>query len=108
MIQVIMVLMLPLFTRSKPEMDADGNVKPAGTGILAKTLVALRYTCFLALYGGVITVIYALFTITPETATGAGSDWLRFLPCRPTVLGRFRAGLEVTSDGSDGPEGWMV
>ena len=21
-------------------------------------------------------VIYALFTITPETATGAGSDWL--------------------------------
>merc|ERR1719310_2628328 len=27
MIQVIMVLMLPVFTRSKPEMDADGNVK---------------------------------------------------------------------------------
>jgi len=85
MIQVIMVLMLPLFTRSKPEMDADGNVKPAGTGILAKTLVALRYTCFLALYGGVITVIYALFTITPETATGQGSDWLPVPPAVPTL-----------------------
>jgi hypothetical protein len=85
MIQVIMVLMLPLFTRSKPEMDADGNVKPTGTGILAKTLVGLRYTCFLALYGGVITVIYALFAITPETATGTGSDWLPVPPAVPTM-----------------------
>merc|ERR1719352_1411215 len=85
MIQVIMVLMLPLFTRSKPEMDADGNVKAQGTGILAKTLVGLRYTCFLALYGGVITVIYGLFTITPETATGTGSDWLPVPPAVPTM-----------------------
>jgi len=85
MIQVIMVLMLPLFTRGKPEMDEDGNVKPVGTGILAKTLVALRYTCFLALYGGVITVIYALFTITPETATGTGADWLPVPPAVPTL-----------------------
>merc|ERR1719240_1984676 len=71
-IQLIMVLMLPLFTRSKPEMDDDGNVKAQGTGILAKTLVALRYICFAALYGGVITVIYALFVITVETADGSG------------------------------------
>ena len=45
MIQVIMVLMLPLFTRGAPEMDADGNPKVQGTGILAKTLVAMRYIC---------------------------------------------------------------
>merc|ERR1719313_1319516 len=85
MIQVIMVLMLPLFTRSKPEMDADGNVKAQGTGILAKTLVALRYICFLALYGGVVTVIYALFVITPETATGQGSDYLPVPPAVPAL-----------------------
>jgi hypothetical protein len=72
MVQVFMVLLLPLFTRSAPEMDADGNVKPAGTGIMAWILVALRYACFAALYGGVVTVIYALFVITVETADGSG------------------------------------
>jgi len=73
MAQVLMVLLLPLFTRGAPKMDADGNVVPEGTGIMAWTLVALRYICFLALYGGVITVVYALFVITPETATGTGA-----------------------------------
>jgi hypothetical protein len=53
-------------------MDADGNVKPQGTGIMAWVLVALRYLCFTALYGGVVTVIYALFVITVETADGSG------------------------------------
>jgi len=72
MIQVFMVLLLPLFTRSAPEMDDDGNVKPQGTGIMAWVLVALRYLCFAALYGGVSTVIYALFVITVETADGSG------------------------------------
>merc|ERR1719263_2659538 len=72
MIQVFMVLLLPLFTRSAPVMDADGNVKPQGTGVMAWVLVALRYLCFTALYGGVVTVIYALFVITVETADGSG------------------------------------
>jgi len=72
MIQVFMVLLLPLFTRSAPVMDDDGNVKPQGTGIMAWVLVALRYICFAALYGGVGTVIYALFVITVETADGSG------------------------------------
>jgi hypothetical protein len=72
MIQVFMVLLLPLFTRSAPEMDDDGNIKPQGTGIMAWVLVALRYFCFAALYGGVGTVIYALFVITVETADGSG------------------------------------
>merc|ERR1719388_16439 len=72
MIQVFMVLLLPLFTRTAPEMDEDGNIKPQGTGIMAWVLVALRYFCFAALYGGVSTVIYALFVITVETADGSG------------------------------------
>jgi len=72
MIQVFMVLLLPLFTRSAPVMDEDGNIKPQGTGIMAWILVALRYLCFAMVYGGVSTVIYALFVITVETADGSG------------------------------------
>jgi hypothetical protein len=71
--QVLMVLGLPLFTRSAPKMDADGNVMPEGSGVVAQALVAIRYIAFAALYGGVATVVTALFTITPETATGRGA-----------------------------------
>jgi len=73
MVQVIMVLGLPIFTRSAPEMDEDGNIKPSGGGIMASVLVALRYLAFLALYGGAVTVVVAVFLITPETATGTGA-----------------------------------
>merc|ERR1719311_620238 len=73
MVQVLMVLGLPLFTRSAPKMDADGNVMPEGSGVVAQALVAIRYIAFAALYGGVATVVTAPFTITPETATGRGA-----------------------------------
>merc|ERR1719456_351184 len=51
LVQVLMVMILPLFTRGAPEMDEDGNPKVKSTGIMAWILVAIRYTCFLALYG---------------------------------------------------------
>merc|ERR1719440_1505850 len=70
--QVLMVMILPLFTRGAPEMDADGNPKVKATGLGAYVLVAIRYTCFLALYGGVITLIYSLYTIEYATADGSG------------------------------------
>jgi len=73
MLQVLLVLVLPLFTRGAPKTDSDGNVVMEGDSIVAKSVVALRYIAFLALYGGVITVITALFLITPSTATGAGA-----------------------------------
>jgi hypothetical protein len=72
LIQIIMVVTLPLFTRGAPEMDKDGNPKVKTTGVMAWILVALRYTCFLALYGGVVTVMYSLFTIEYATADGSG------------------------------------
>jgi hypothetical protein len=72
LIQVLMVLILPCFTRGAPEMDADGNPKVKSTGIMAWILVAIRYTCFLALYGGVVTLIYSLNTIEYATADGSG------------------------------------
>jgi hypothetical protein len=73
LVQVLMVLLLPAFTRGPPKIDADGNVVAEGTGIMASVTVAIRYLAFLALYGGVITVVTALFLITPETATGTGA-----------------------------------
>jgi len=73
MVQVLLVLVLPLFTRSAPKMDADGNVMPTGTGWGATAMVAMRYLAFLALYGGAITCVAAIFMVTPETATGKGA-----------------------------------
>merc|ERR1719482_1638789 len=73
MAQVLMVLILPCFTGAPPKMDADGNVVSESTGIMGHIMVAIRYLAFLALYGGVVTVVTSLFLITPETATGTGS-----------------------------------
>merc|ERR1719359_817334 len=46
MAQVLMVLLLPLFTRGAPKTDVDGNVVPEGSGIMASCWVALRYIAF--------------------------------------------------------------
>jgi len=73
MAQVLLVLVLPCFTGAPPKMDADGNVVSESTGIMGHIMVAIRYLAFLALYGGVVTVVTSLFLITPETATGTGS-----------------------------------
>merc|ERR1719231_700996 len=45
MIQVLMVCLLPLFTRSAPETDADGNIKAPSAGIMAYVLVGIRWFC---------------------------------------------------------------
>jgi len=70
--QLIMVLALPLVTGST-EVDADGNPVVKGSGWGATALVAFRYLAFIALYGGAVTVVSAVFTITPETANGVGT-----------------------------------
>jgi len=70
LIQLIMTILVPMFTGGgKPELDEDGNVKmPQGTGkifgIIADTV---RYICLISMYGGVTLVMYAVFTMTPET-----------------------------------------
>merc|ERR1719364_112104 len=69
LIQVIMALVVPILTGAKPEMDEDGNLKtPEGAGkILAIVCDAVKYFCLISMYGGVVTVIYAVYTMTPET-----------------------------------------
>jgi len=75
LIQVFMVVLLPLFTRAAPKMDADGNViqPEGGHPALLWTCVIMRYVAFVLLYGGVAAVVCALFLMTKETANGVGS-----------------------------------
>jgi len=72
--QVVLVLVAGLFTRSAPETDEDGNVvaKVPVTSALGVAATVLRYLLLLLLYGGAVTVVVGLVTITPATATGEG------------------------------------
>merc|ERR1719456_288453 len=69
LVQVIMALLVPIVTGSTPEMDEDGNLKtPEGSGmILAIFCDTIKYLCLISMYGGAVTVMYAVYTMTPET-----------------------------------------
>jgi hypothetical protein len=70
LIQLIMTILVPICTGSgKPELDEDGNVvTPQGTGkIFGIICDSIRYICLVSMYGGVALVMYAVFTMTPET-----------------------------------------
>jgi hypothetical protein len=70
LIQVIMVILVPvaLGGGKNPEVDEEGNVKPpAGAGkCVGIFLSTIRYLCLLSMYGGVVAVMYAIYTMTPE------------------------------------------
>jgi len=69
LVQLIMAIIVPLVAGSgKPEMDEDGSVKtPQGTGrYVGMFLDAVRYLCLISMYGGVVAVVYAVFTMRPE------------------------------------------
>merc|ERR1719265_2382253 len=77
LVQVIMFMIVPILTGSgKPEMDEDGNVKtPAGSNKWVAMIVdAIRYFCLIAMYGGAVTVMYAIFVMTPETLPPYADD----------------------------------
>jgi len=69
LIQVLMALLVPILTGAKPEMDEDGNLKtPEGASkIVAIFCDFIKYFCLIAMYGGAVTVMYAVYTMTPET-----------------------------------------
>merc|ERR1719152_484089 len=74
LIQFVMVLITPCATGSPAEVDDDGNIKWEPTNpILFYCVVAIRILGFLLLYGGIITVMTGLYTMTPETANGRGA-----------------------------------
>merc|ERR1719174_2046950 len=69
LVQVIMALAVPILTGAKPEMDDEGNLKtPEGSSkILAVCCDIVKYSCLLMMYGGTAIVVYAVYTMTPET-----------------------------------------
>merc|ERR1719207_81293 len=69
LVQVIMAILVPILTGATPEMDEDGNLKtPEGSSkILAIVCDVAKYCCLIAMYGGAVTVMYAVYTMTPET-----------------------------------------
>merc|ERR1719213_1392118 len=74
LIQFVMVLITPCATGEPAHVDEDGNIKWAPENpILFYCIVAIRVLGFLLLYGGVITVIVGVYTMTPETANGRGA-----------------------------------
>jgi len=68
LVQVIMALLVPLLTGAKPEMDEDGNLKtPEGSSkIVGMFCDTIKYLCLISMYGGAVTVMYAVYTMTPE------------------------------------------
>merc|ERR1719161_3402098 len=80
LIQFLMVLLIPVCTlvmegkATHPELDDDGNVKWQPSGKIALIAVQIiRWLGFILLYGGAITVMVGVYTMTPETANGRGS-----------------------------------
>merc|ERR1719451_110589 len=80
LIQFLMVLAIPVCTlvmegkATHPELDDDGNVKWNPSGKIALIVVQIiRWIGFGLLYGGVITVMIGIYTMTPETANGRGA-----------------------------------
>lgn len=77
LVQVIMCMIVPILTGSgKPETDDDGNVKtPQGSNKwVAMAIDIIRYLCLIAMYGGAVTVMYAIFVMTPETLPPYADD----------------------------------
>merc|ERR1719473_1366094 len=74
LIQFVMVLVTPCATGVPANVDEDGNIKWAPENpIMFYAVVAIRVLGFLLLYGGVITVIVGVYTMTRETANGRGA-----------------------------------
>jgi hypothetical protein len=69
LVQVIMAIAVPILTGSTPEMDEDGNLNtPEGAGkIMGIVCDSIKYLCLVSMYGGVVTVMYAVYTMTPES-----------------------------------------
>merc|ERR1719335_2091288 len=74
LIQFLMVLAVGIASGGRVECDEDGTPKwEPSNKFLVWVALALKWPTFIFLYGGVITVIVGVYTMTPETANGRGS-----------------------------------
>merc|ERR1719424_993283 len=74
LIQFLMVVFVGVTSGKRIELDEDGSPKWEPTmDMLKYVALALKWITFIFLYGGIIAVIVAVYTMTPETANGRGS-----------------------------------
>jgi len=80
LLQFLMVLLIPLCTlvmegkATHAECDEDGNPKFKPEGKIALLVVEIiRFLALGLLYGGTITVMVGIWTMTPENANGRGA-----------------------------------
>jgi len=74
LIQFLMVLVIGVTSGGRAQCDEDGTPKwEPSHPILTWIALALKWITFLFLYGGIITVIVGVYTMTPETANGRGA-----------------------------------
>jgi len=97
MFSFVMCLAKGLVT-GKVEVDQDGNdVSKVQNKNVAYALMGFRYFAMVLLYGGIVTVIYGLFTMTPENANGAGSIPLVTDVVKQTPLGSAPPGVNAVT-----------
>jgi hypothetical protein len=75
-VQLIMTMLVPIFTGKKPEMGDDGHAKvPQGTAKgLAIMVEVVRYLSLLAMYGGAVVVMYGVYTMSPDSLPPYNED----------------------------------
>merc|ERR1719281_785075 len=74
LIQFLMVLIIGITSSQRVACDEDGTPKwEPSNPILTWIALGLKWITFIFLYGGIIAVIVAVYTMTPETANGRGS-----------------------------------
>merc|ERR1719263_1715319 len=74
LIQFLMVLFVGITSGKAVELDEDGTPKwNPSMDMLKYVALALKWITFIFLYGGIIAVIVAVYTMTPETANGRGA-----------------------------------
>lgn len=80
LVQLLLVVTMAIVSgevvsvEDKEEAEGERRVskKQGGNVYLQGALSAIRYLALLGVYGGAVTCCYAVFVITPETATGKG------------------------------------
>merc|ERR1719240_1920028 len=74
LIQFLMVLIVGISSGGRVPCDEDGTPKwEPSNKFLVWIALALKWLTFIFLSGGIIAVIVAVYTMTPETANGRGS-----------------------------------
>merc|ERR1719399_1376099 len=74
LIQFLMVLAVGATSQTDVKLDEDGTpIWEPSMSILKYIALALKWITFIFLYGGMITVVVGVYTMTPETANGRGS-----------------------------------